>query len=103
MACKSHTFSAPIARQKPRLYLGNQVAHVGQDPSCCQVDLPAGRLDKLLVERQVLRCTLSRNAQLVQVTKERGWKGENASSLQRGPWAERLLNMGSGVKTGLVP
>lgn len=49
-------------------YLGDEVAHVGQDSPSCQVDFPVSRGDELLVQSQVLGSTLASHAQLIQVT-----------------------------------
>lgn len=49
-------------------YLGDEVAHIGQDSPRCQVDFPVSGSDELLVESQVLGGTLASYAQFVQVT-----------------------------------
>lgn len=49
-------------------YLGDEVAHIGQDSPSCQVDFPVSGSDELLVEGQVLGRTLASYAQFIQVT-----------------------------------
>ena len=49
-------------------YLGDQVTDVGQDPAGGQVDFPMCRFDQLLVQTQILHCTLSSYTQLIQIT-----------------------------------
>lgn len=62
---------APKGRSSPSCrmgYLGDEVAHVGQDSPCCQVDFPVSGSDELLVESQVFSSALTSYTQFVQVT-----------------------------------
>lgn len=65
------SLSAPKGKSSPGCrmgYLGDEVAHIGQDSPRCQVDFPVSGSDELLVESQVLSGALASYAQFIQVT-----------------------------------
>lgn len=75
-------------------YLGDEVAHIGQDSPRCQVDFPVSGSDELLVESQVLGGTLASYAQLVQVTAmetDRALRDANSSNSQLVPHAPSIV------------
>lgn len=72
------TILLPIAHT----YLCDEVTNVGQNPSCCKVDLPVCRLDELLIQTQVLSSTLPSNTQLIQVAST-GKQAEVGNCLMR--------------------
>lgn len=64
--CLSDLKNIPLWIQEH--YLGYQVTDVRQDSTGCQVNLPVGGFDQLLVQTQVLHRTLSSHTQLIQIT-----------------------------------